>query len=296
LLGRPEQKGQPVTQVWLNRIDTVVPSPDIHAAFVEFGRDTMVNWRKRALFDPMANLSDIQHRYVIIEPCPKPRDKVLDAVGFNRRGAFSSATARMALYKSHALDLAIYAVRRLDADPAAITHVIVASCTDFTGPGLDCQIISAAGLPDGTHRTIVGFIGCFAAINVLKLADQILRIDPRFRALMVKPELCSLHLQEDFHDAPKMPNFLSFAVDASAALFTAKPTGIAVGRFRAELIPWSHDLITSRIGEMHLSGQIPGRIRRWLSEHGPKLILPEPPVLSAVHAGGKSASVVGLHL
>jgi hypothetical protein len=71
-----------VTQAWLNRIDTVVPSPDIHAAFVEFGRDTMVNWRKRALVDRMASLSDIQHRYAIIEPCPNPRDKVLDAVGF----------------------------------------------------------------------------------------------------------------------------------------------------------------------------------------------------------------------
>jgi hypothetical protein len=134
-----------VTHAWLNRIDTVVPSPDIHAAFVEFGSDTMVNRRKRALFDRMANLSDIQHRYAIIEPCPKPSDKVLDAVGFYQGSAFPSAAAPMALCESHVLDLAIYAVRRPDADPAAITHVIVASRTDVTGPGLDLQIMCAVG-------------------------------------------------------------------------------------------------------------------------------------------------------
>ncbi len=35
----------------------------------------------------------------------------------------------------------------------------------------------AAGLPDSTERTIVGFMGCFAAVNALKLADQIVRAD-----------------------------------------------------------------------------------------------------------------------
>ena len=42
---------------------------------------------------------------------------------------------------------------------------------------------------------------------------------------------------------------------------------------------------------MHLSGQVPGRIRRWLPEHGPAL-LPECSArnlpLWAIHAGGRS--------
>ena len=152
--------------------------------------------------------------------------------------------------------LPYYAVRALDADPAAIIHLIVASCTDFTGPGLDFQIMRRR--PAGRHPPHhCWFHRLFRSDQRPELADQILRIDPRFRALMVKPELCSLHLQEDFQDAPKMPNFLSFAVDASAALFTAKSAGIAVGRFQAGLIQWSHDLITSRIGEMHLSVRSP---------------------------------------
>jgi predicted naringenin-chalcone synthase len=33
---------------------------------------------------------------------------------------------------------------------------------------------------------------------------------------------------------------------------------------------------------------VPGRIRRWLPEHGPKLLPSSPPTLWAVHAGGRS--------
>ena len=279
-----------MTQAWLNRIGTAVPPHDIHAAFVEFGRSTLTDWYKRMVFDRMAKMADIEHRYAIIEPGPGARDEVLDTAGFYRRGAFPSTAARMALYEPHALDLAMCAVRALD--PVGITHLIVGSCTGFSAPGLDFQIMRAAGLPDSTQRTIVGFMGCFAAVNVLKLADQIVRADPASRVLVVNLELSSLHLQEDFQNVPKMLSFMLFADGASAALVTAEPGGIALGRFQATVIPDSHDMITWHIGntgfEMHLSGQVPGRIRRWLPEHGAKLLPPQPPSLWAVHAGGRS--------
>ncbi len=288
-------EGTDVTQAWLNRIGTAVPPHDIHAAFVEFGRDTMADPHKRALFDRMAAMADIEHRYAIIEPAPRPRDKILDISGFYRRGAFPSTAARMALYQPHALHLALRAVRALDADPDSITHLVVASCTGFTAPGLDFQLMQEAMLRHNTERTIVGFMGCFAAVNALKLADHIVRADASARVLVVNLELCSLHLQEDFQDVPKMLSFLLFGDGASAALVTAEPHGIAIGRFRATVIPRSHDLITWHIGDsgfhMHLSGQVPGRIRRWLPEHGAAL-LPEKSTqnlpLWAVHAGGRS--------
>ncbi|MBS0641779.1 MAG: type III polyketide synthase, partial [Proteobacteria bacterium] len=183
-----------MTQAWLNRIGTAVPPHDIHAEFIAFGRDTITDPHRRALFDRMASLADIEHRYAIFEPGPKPRDRVLDATGFYRRGAFPTTAERMQLYDPHALELAMQAVRALDPDPATITHLVVASCTGFTAPGLDFQIMRAAGLPDGTRRTIVGFMGCFAAVNALKLADQIVRADRDSRVLVVNLELSSLHL------------------------------------------------------------------------------------------------------
>jgi predicted naringenin-chalcone synthase len=279
-----------VTQAWLNRIGTAVPPHDIHAAFVEFGGDTIADLHQRALFERMASLADIEHRYAIVAAGPRPRDRILDTGGVYRRGAFPSTAARMALYAPHALDLAMQAIRALEPD--GVTHLIVASCTGFTAPGLDFQIIRAAGLPDTTQRTIVGFMGCFAAVNALKLADQIVRADPQSRVLVVNVELCSLHLQEDFQDVAKMLSFLLFADGASAALVTAEKGGIALGRFRAALIPRSQDLITWHIGDsgfvMHLSGQVPGRIRRWLPEHGADLLPASPPAVWAVHAGGRS--------
>jgi len=61
------------------------------------------------------------------------------------------------------------------------------------------------------------------------------------------------------------------------------------------VIPRSADLITWQIRdqgfEMHLSGQVPGRIRRWLREHGAALLGGRPVhdiPLWAVHAGGRS--------
>jgi predicted naringenin-chalcone synthase len=292
-----------VTQAWLNRIGTAVPPHDIHSAFIEFGRDTIADRHRRALFDRMAGLADIEHRYAIIAAAPRPRETILDTGGVYRRGAFPSTAARMALYEPHALQLALRAIRALDVDTAGITHLIVASCTGFSAPGLDFQIMREAGLPDSTQRTIVGFMGCFAAVNALKLADQMVRADADARVLVVNVELSSLHLQEDFQDVPKMLSFLLFGDGASAALVTAEPHGIAFGRFQATVIPRSADLITWHIGDsgfhMHLSGQVPGRIRRWLPEHGPALLPPQHPVLWAVHAGGRSildAVQQGLHL
>jgi predicted naringenin-chalcone synthase len=279
-----------VTQAWINRIATAVPPHDIHDAFVEFGRDTIDDPHRRALFMRMAALADIDHRYAIMEPAPRPRDIILDTGGFYRRGAFPSTAARMALYEPHALDLAMQAVRRVEAD--GVTHLIVASCTGFTAPGLDFHIMREAGLPDSTQRTIVGFMGCFAAVNALKLANDMVRADNSARVLVVNLELCSLHLQERFQDVPRMLSFLLFADGASAALVSADPVGVALGRFQATVIPRSADLITWHIRdqgfEMHLSGQVPGRIRRWLPERGRALLPDDPPRLLAVHAGGRS--------
>jgi predicted naringenin-chalcone synthase len=61
------------------------------------------------------------------------------------------------------------------------------------------------------------------------------------------------------------------------------------------VIPNSDDLITWHIGDqgfvMHLSGQVPGRIRRWLPAHGASLLRDRSVsdvALWAVHAGGRS--------
>ena len=286
-----------MTQAWLNRIGTAVPPHDIHAAFVDIARSNLADPQQSVLFERMAAMSDIEHRYSFLQPGPLPRDRFLDAEGFYQRGAFPSTAARMARYEPEALQLALGAINALNVDDerSSITHLVVASCTGFSAPGLDFQILRATGLSDTVERTIVGFMGCFAAVNSLKLAHHIVRSDPDAKVLVVNLELSSLHLQDTFQDLPRMLSFLLFADGASAALVSAAPEGIAIGLFRSALIPRSEGLITWHIRdsgfEMHLSGQVPGRIRRWLPTGGPALLgdraagdLP----LWAVHAGGRS--------
>ncbi len=286
-----------MTEAWINRIGTAVPMHDMHTEFVTFGRTLLPDERSRALFDRMAGLADIAHRYAIFAPGPMPRTEALDAEGFYRRGAFPSTAQRMARFHAPALDLAQTAVDRLDLGPgerARITHLIVASCTGFAAPGLDFRLMRAAGLPESVERTMIGFMGCFAAVNALRLARHIVRSEPDSRVLVVNVELCSLHLQERW-ELTRMLSFLLFGDGASAALVTADAEGLALGAFRTEVAPKSDGLITWDIGEsgfeMHLSGQVPNQIRGFVRINGAALLrrlgVPEP-AHWAVHAGGRT--------
>jgi predicted naringenin-chalcone synthase len=285
-----------VTQAWLNRIGIATPEHDVHPACVEFGRMLLPDDRSRVLFTRMAALAAIQHRYAIFAPASAPQNGWLDRDGFYRRGNFPSTGERMARFDPEARALAARAIQALDPGAArhAITHLIVASCTGFAAPGLDFHIMRDAGLRESVERTVIGFMGCFAAVNALKLARHIVRSEPTSLVLVVNLELCSLHLQEQWQ-LEKMLSFLIFADGASAALVSAAPHGIALGRFQAEVIPDTEELITWHIRDsgfdMHLSGRVSRCIRNFLSEHGWRLLgghaaasIP----LWAVHAGGRS--------
>ncbi len=58
----------------------------------------------------------------------------------------------------------------LGEDPARFTHIVVASCTGFTAPGLDQVLAARLGMRPGIERTLVGFMGCYAAVPALRTA------------------------------------------------------------------------------------------------------------------------------
>lgn len=284
----------------INRIGTAVPAHDIHAPFVAFARTLLRDLRSRLVFDRMADRSGIEHRFSFLAPGRLEAGEV-DAGGFYRRGRFPTTAARMALYEPAALALASQAVADLGiaAERDRITHLIVASCTGFTAPGLDLQLAERLGLRRDVARTLIGFMGCSAAVPALRAAHDAVRAQPGARALVVNLELSTLHLQET-QDIETVLSFLLFADGAAAALVTGEPHGIALGDFRAAVIPDSADHITWRIGDqgfdMHLSGKVPGRIaaalRDDLARGDPGGILrgegTQAIDLWAVHAGGRT--------
>ena len=295
----------------LNRIGTAVPAHDIHAPFVGFARTLLRGLRTRLVFDRMAERSGIAHRYSFLRPGRLEAGEV-DADFFYRRGAFPGTAARMALYEPNALHLALAAVADLDIDTERdrITHLIVASCTGFTAPGLDLQLTERLGLRRDVERTLIGFMGCSAAVPALRAAYHAVRSQPGARALVVNLELSTLHLQET-SDLETVLSFLLFADGAAAALVSGDETGLALDDFRAAVIPDSASLITWRIGDqgfdMHLSGKVPSRIaaalREDLARGDPGGILrgegAQAVDVWAVHAGGRTvldAVEIGLRL
>lgn len=277
-----------MTDVYLNRIATAVPAHDIHSAFTGFAPRLLEAPRDRKLFQRMVERAQISHRYSMLTPgsgkdCP-------DAEGFYRRGAFPSTGQRMARYTQEALPLAMRALDGLNLGEEAgrITHLILTSCTGFYAPGLDIQIMQAYGLRDSTERTVVGFMGCYAAMNALKLARHIVRSEADACVLVVNLELCTLHFNE-VHALEPLLSFLLFGDGAAAALISAEPCGIALQEFSTAIIPDSGPLITWDIGDsgfiMHLSGQVPSLLERSLTTLG---ISPQDITHWAVHPGGRT--------
>ncbi len=117
---------------------------------------------------------------------------------------------------------------------------------------------------------MIGFMGCYAAINALKLARHIVRSESAARVLIVNLELCTLHLRETT-DIEQVLSFLLFGDGCAACLVSADPVGMALDSFRAVLVPGTRDLITWNIREfgfdMFLSGQVPAAIHGALHDH-----------------------------
>ena len=221
--------------------------------------------RGAVLFRRMAGKGGIDHRYSWLQPDPDPDSGNVDADAFYPKGNFPSTADRMRFFEIHAPVLAAQAVEKLDLgdDRASITHLVVTCCTGFSAPGLDLELVERCGLPATVERTMVGFMGCCAAINALKIARHIVRSEPAARVLTVNLELCTLHLQ-DTTDIQQVLSFMVFADGCAAALVTAQAGGLALDRFHAVLAPATTALITWTIRQtgfdMMLSGQVPAAI------------------------------------
>jgi predicted naringenin-chalcone synthase len=288
-----------MTVAHINRIGTAVPPNDVHEAFVALAGGMITERRDALLFKRMVGRSAIDHRFSFF--APTERGFTGGDGKYYGPGEFPGTGSRMGYYEQSAPRLALQAIDALglDGERERITHLVVASCTGFIAPGLDQVIIKAAGLDPSIERTVIGFMGCYAAVNALRSAHHIVRSEPEARVLVVNCELCTLHLQET-GNVEELLSMLLFGDGCSAALVTADETGLALQDFRSAAIDESAGAITWRIGDqgfdMHLSGEVPIRIARALKyEHerndGEGLLRGTRPSdydLWAVHAGGRS--------
>jgi alpha-pyrone synthase len=292
-----------LTQAFINRIATAVPEDDVHQAFVDFADTMLEDPRVRPVFQRMAQRSGIQHRFSVLTPNYKMQEDRtsaefrVNAHQFYTRGRFPDTAERMSIFERFAPKLAQRALDKLalaEQERAGITHVLVTTCTGLYAPGLDFEIVDHLGLDTTVERTMIGFMGCYAAINGLKQARHIVRSEPTAKVLLLNLELCTLHLQET-QELEQVLSFLVFADGCAASLISAEAKGFAMDSFRSVLIPETRELITWKIRgvgfDMLLSGQVPSAIGKALAVAGQQVLgklKREEIALWGVHPGGKS--------
>jgi len=198
-----------------------------------------------------------------------------------------TTAVRMHAYNTFAGPLAIQASRQslLDAriQSSEVTHLITVSCSGFSAPGVDLEIIRELGLRPETTRTNIGFMGCHAALNGLRVAKAFAQSCPGACVLLCAVELCSLHHQYQWKPDQIVANAL-FADGAAAVVVRANDQDLSHGAWQlvdlgSTVIADSADLMSWKIGDhgfqMSLSPQVPNLIDRtlriwmtnWLGEH-----------------------------
>ncbi|HEU4839725.1 MAG TPA: type III polyketide synthase [Micavibrio sp.] len=275
--------------VYINELETAVPAHDIHQKFVEYAPRLLSDAKAQAALKRLAARGQIEHRYSVFKP--HPAEHFLDEGGFYSFGRKADTQDRMELYARHALPLAKEAIGRLHI--GNVTHILVTTCTGFYAPGIDIEILNLFNLDPSVERTIVGFMGCYAAINALKLAYHIVNADTLARVLILNLELCTLHLKLDASIEDLIP-FLIFADGCAASLVSSEPHGLHLESFRSSLIPQSMDQIKWSVGnhgfDMVLSSQVPAAIASCLPDKIDSLldgIQKQDVAHWAIHPGGR---------
>lgn len=244
-------------------------------------------------------LSGIETRYSCL-----PEAASFDMTSRFRPGQAVSQTPstgeRMDLYQRNSVEIATAAAQEaldeLGPDAAdQITHLIVVSCTGFFAPGPDIALMRNLGLRPTVERTVVGFMGCAAAFNGLRLAHHIVRGQPKARVLVVCVELCTLHLQPG-DDRITLVSAALFADGAGACVVgttdDATQDALLFDDFYTSVLPDSEHAMGWRIGNngfaMELSAEVPQRVGEVAPSALTTLFGNTRPDFWAIHPGGRA--------
>lgn len=188
------------------------------------------------------HLSDIDTRYSVIPDYSRTAADWKFYPATENLEPFPALEQRMAWYQRYAAPLSLQAIRDcLDGqlNQESVTHLITVSCTGMSAPGLDLQLIALLELPGHTWRSSVNFMGCYAAVHALKIADAICRTDQGAKVLIVCTELCTLHFQREA-SVDNIASSLLFGDGSAAVLVTHNDDphkGLRLDSFYGEIIP-----------------------------------------------------------
>lgn len=181
-----------------------------------------------------------------------------------------SLEQRMKLFNEEVVALSENAVHDClqHTRPEEITHLITVTCTGLSAPGLDILLMEKLKLPSHTIRTSVNFMGCYAALHALKIADAFCRADASANVLIVCTELCTLHFQKS-NDIDSILSSTLFADGSAACLVVGneKAKGLGIRQFFSKI---------ALAGQPDMAWQLSANgFLMTLTNHVPKLIKEE---------------------
>ena len=209
-----------------------------------------------------------------------------------------TTSERMQIYAKEAPPLLFRAchaaISQSQINPASITHLLTVSCTGFSAPGSDLELIKKLKLNNNVQRTNIGFMGCHGAINAIRVGKAIVESDAAATVLLGAVELCSIHQQYTENPQQLVANAL-FADGAAAMIIGSKIDDELASNFSADstsdhswtiestfsqVIPETSALMSWNIGDygfqMSLDPQVPACIESrlhaalssWLESQG----------------------------
>jgi predicted naringenin-chalcone synthase len=227
------------------------------------------NEKERRTLKYLYHHSGIQNRYSVLQDYSLPPGDWTFYPATENLEPFPSIEQRMKVFNRHAVDLSASAIRNClenQLELSEITHLITVTCTGLSAPGLDLQLMENLGLPQHIFRTSVNFMGCYAAIHALKLADFICLADPSAKVVIVCTELCTLHFQQAA-TVDNITSSLLFSDGSAAALITGqadKSPGFPLIGFYGEVMPKGKQDMSWELSStgfaMTLSGYVPSLI------------------------------------
>ena len=283
----------------IRAIGTAVPTRTLEQAAVRdlFVRQPDLGRLGRRLVPAAFDASAVEHRHTVLDEldASRPAGAFRDDAGVLRSPSTGTRNDR---YRELAPPLFVAAaqdaVQRAGIEAASITHVVTVSCTGFTQPGPDLDIVRELGLRPTVFRQHIGFMGCCAAFPALRVADAFAASDPDAVVLVVCAELCTLHVRASDDPDQIVANSV-FGDGAAAVVVTADGPGLRMDEFATTVVPEGASEMAWNIGdegfEMILSTAVPKLVGTTVAQAvGPLLPAGGAAAIPvwAVHPGGRA--------
>ncbi|KAG5188696.1 polyketide synthase III [Tribonema minus] len=200
-----------------------------------------------------------------------------DPLFYPADGSFQvPVSARLDKFRECAVPLVCSVARRAIMEaglhPEDLDKLVVVSSTGFLGPGLDCEIIKRLRMKRSVDRSLIGFMGCAAAMNGFRIANDYVRCHPGKFALMLCVELSSVHttFEDNINDAILHAIFAdgcaACVLSGETASSAAKGT-LAIVDDHAELMEGTEDGITLDINPNGISCTLSKHLPSYIAKH-----------------------------